>query len=315
MSERFQDIRERLGIPRLIIIGFVLLLFVTAYATGMSIGPLVSASLVRIGMNGILVLAMVPTITAGVGLNFGLSVGILCGLVGSLISMELRIRGFSGFFAAILFSMPLAVVAGWAYAKLLNKVKGQEMMVGTYVGFSMVALMCIFWLAAPFSSPEMVWAYGGQGLRYTLTLDNYFGKVLNNFLLVSIGQWSSRWVCSVSLACCACWCTCFSERSWVWQSRRQCQSAFCRSVWDRPRSDPHHGCYYVYGFRRYRYHSLCAELRISSALHGASDDGIPSYSCHSDRRSKPQRCPHTTCAVGNSPLSDPADHCTAGLVG
>jgi len=189
MSERFQDIRERLGIPRLIIIGFVLLLFVTAYATGMSIGPLVSASLVRIGMNGILVLAMVPTITAGVGLNFGLSVGILCGLVGSLISMELRIRGFSGFFAAILFSMPLAVVAGWAYAKLLNKVKGQEMMVGTYVGFSMVALMCIFWLAAPFSSPEMVWAYGGQGLRYTLTLDNYFGKVLNNFLLVSIGQW------------------------------------------------------------------------------------------------------------------------------
>ncbi|NLY51371.1 MAG: ABC transporter permease [Firmicutes bacterium] len=189
MLEKFQDIKGRLGVPRLIIIGFVLLLFIIAYATGMAIGPLVSASLVRIGMNGILVLAMVPTIAAGVGLNFGLSVGILCGLVGALLSMEVGFQGFSGFFTAILFSLPLAVLAGWAYASLLNKVKGQEMMVGTYVGFSTVAVMCIFWLLAPFKNPEMIWAYGGQGLRYTLTLDNYFGKVLNNFLLVSIGQW------------------------------------------------------------------------------------------------------------------------------
>ncbi len=189
MVERFQEMKARLGVPRLIIIGFVLALFVTAFATGMPIGPLVSASLVRIGMNGTLVLAMVPTIAAGVGLNFGLSVGILCGLVGALISMEIGLRGFTGFFAAILFSLPFAVVAGWAYAVLLNKVKGQEMMVGTYVGFSSVAVMCIFWLLAPFRNPEMVWAIGGQGLRYTLTLDKYFGKVLNNLLLVSIGQW------------------------------------------------------------------------------------------------------------------------------
>jgi simple sugar transport system permease protein len=103
--------------------------------------------------------------------------------------MEIGLRGFTGFFAAILFSLPFAVVAGWAYAVLLNKVKGQEMMVGTYVGFSSVAVMCIFWLLAPFRNPEMVWAIGGQGLRYTLTLDKYFGKVLNNLLLVSIGQW------------------------------------------------------------------------------------------------------------------------------
>lgn len=187
MKDKLKDLIAELGVPRLIIICFVLLLFVIAYSTKLPIGPLLSASLVRVGMNGILVLAMVPTISAGVGLNFGLPVGILCGLVGALISMQLNLQGFVGFIMAILFCLPLALLAGWGYAALLNKVKGQEMMVGTYVGFSSVAGMCIFWLLAPFDNPELIWAIGGQGLRYTLTLDNHFGKVLNRFLLVSLG--------------------------------------------------------------------------------------------------------------------------------
>lgn len=187
MKERLRNLIAQLGVPRVIIIGFVLALFVIAYSTKLPIGPLFGASLVRVGMNGVLVLAMVPSISAGVGLNFGLPVGVLCGLVGALISMQMDFKGFIGFIMAILFSLPLAVLAGWGYAALLNKVKGQEMMVGTYVGFSSVAGMCIFWLLAPFNNPELVWAIGGQGLRYTLTLDNHFGKVLNRFLRVSLG--------------------------------------------------------------------------------------------------------------------------------
>ncbi len=188
MNDKLNDWTARLGIPRLIIICFVLLLFAVGYMTGLPLGPLASASLVRVGMNGILVLAMVPTISAGVGLNFGLPVGILCGLVGALLSMQLQIQGFAGFWAAIAFSLPLAILAGWGYGLLLNKVKGQEMMVCTYVGFSSVACMCIFWLLAPFDNPELIWAIGGRGLRSTLTLDNHFGKVLNQLFVVSIGS-------------------------------------------------------------------------------------------------------------------------------
>ncbi|NMB24145.1 MAG: ABC transporter permease [Firmicutes bacterium] len=187
MTKGLQELPAKLGVPRLIIIGFLVFIFAIAFITGLPIGPLVSASLIRIGMNGVLVLAMVPTISAGVGLNFGLPVGILCGLVGALISMQLNLQGFAGFWSAIAFSLPLAIVAGWGYALLLNRVKGQEMMVGTYVGFSSVAFMCIFWLLAPFDNPELVWAIGGRGLRSTLTLDNHFGKVLNKLFLVSLG--------------------------------------------------------------------------------------------------------------------------------
>ncbi len=174
------------GLPRLIISGFLLILFILAFIMKMDLTILLSDSLVRIGMNGLLVLAMLPTLVTGVGLNFGLPIGFICGLVGGVISMELNLVGFRGLFSAILFSLPLAVITGYLYAALLERVRGQEMMVGTYLGFSVVAGMCIFWLMAPFKNPVMIFAIGGKGLRYTLTLFQHFGKVLNNLLAFSL---------------------------------------------------------------------------------------------------------------------------------
>ncbi|MBN2875022.1 MAG: ABC transporter permease, partial [Spirochaetales bacterium] len=72
--------------------------------------------------------------------------------------------------------------------QLLNRVKGDEMTIAMYVGFSMVTFFSILWLLLPYSNPTMVWGYAGQGLRTTITLDNYWGQILNNFLSVRIGE-------------------------------------------------------------------------------------------------------------------------------
>ena len=173
---------EKFGLPRLIICLFLLGLFILAFIMKMDLTILLSASLDRIGMNGLLVLAMLPTLVTGVGLNFGLPVGFVCGLVGGVISMEYDLTGFTGLFTAMLCALPLALLTGYLYAALLERVRGQEMMVGTYVGFAVVAGMCIFWLTAPFKNPSMVWAIGGKGLRVTLTLYEHYSKILNNFL-------------------------------------------------------------------------------------------------------------------------------------
>ncbi len=177
---------KEFGIPRLIISGFLLALFILAFIMKMDLTILLSDSLVRIGMNGLLVLAMLPTLISGVGLNFGLPVGIICGLVGGVVSMEYNLVGFKGFFAAVGLAIPLAILTGYLYAALLERVRGQEMMVGTYLGFSVVAGMCIFWLMAPFNNPMMIFAIGGKGLRFTLTLWKHFGKVLNDFLVFKL---------------------------------------------------------------------------------------------------------------------------------
>lgn len=185
-KEKILQSIKKVDIPILVIVLFLISLFVLAAFTSVSITGLLNDSLVRIGMNGVLVLAMLPTIRAGIGPNFGLPFGIIGGLLGMLIVMQYQIMGPIGFLIAIVISVLFNLLFGWVYAWLLDKVRGQEMMVETYVGYSIVAFMSIMWLILPFSNPEMVWAIGGRGLRYTLTLQGYFDKVLNNFLRFKI---------------------------------------------------------------------------------------------------------------------------------
>ncbi|QUH26868.1 ABC transporter permease subunit [Serpentinicella alkaliphila] len=178
----FKNFIEKVGYPRLIIGGFLLVLCISAAMLSIPIPGLISDILIRIGMNGILVLAMVPAIQAGVGLNFALPLGVVCGLIGALISIEYKLAGFTGLFVAFAVAIPIAAIVGYFYGQMLNKMKGQEMTVGTYVGFSVVSGMCIFWLLAPFKSPELIWAVGGSGLRVTVSLESSIDKVLNRFL-------------------------------------------------------------------------------------------------------------------------------------
>ncbi len=145
---------------------------------------------VRFGVNAILVLAMVPMIHSGCGLNFGLPLGIIAGLLGGTIAMNFGIESPVSFLLAMLIATPFAVVFGWGYGTLLNRVKGGEMMIATYVGFSSVAFMCIMWLILPYSNPKMVWGYEGIGLRTNITVDGYYLKVLSNFLKIEIGNFT-----------------------------------------------------------------------------------------------------------------------------
>lgn len=179
---------DRAGWPRIIIGLFLLGLFIAAPFVGVRIDTSLSDTLVRFGMNGVMVLAMIPMVQSGCGLNFGLPLGIIAGLLGATLSIELDIRGPLGFFAAILISMPIAAILGYFYGQLLNRVKGDEMMIATYVGFSSVAFMCIAWLLLPYRSPTMIWGYGGSGLRTTISVGDYWIHVLSNFLSFGIGH-------------------------------------------------------------------------------------------------------------------------------
>jgi simple sugar transport system permease protein len=179
---------QSFGLPRIIIALFLLTLFILAPFVGVNVATSLSDTLNRFGMNAIMVLAMVPMIHSGCGLNFGLPLGIIAGLLGATISLQINIPGAPSFFLAILFCTPFALILGWGYGELLNRVKGGEMMIATYVGFSSVAFMCIMWLLLPFNNPTMVWGYVGRGLRTTISVDGYYLHVLNNFLALRLSR-------------------------------------------------------------------------------------------------------------------------------
>ena len=162
------------GVPRLIITGFLLLMFILAPVAGVDFATQITNVINRFSWNAIMVLAMVPMIHSGCGLNFGLPLGIISGLLGATL--------------AIVIATPFALVLGGGYGWMLNKIKGGEMMVATYVGFSSVSFMCMMWLLLPYKSPTMVWGFAGKGLRTTISLEGFYDQFLAKFLQIDLNR-------------------------------------------------------------------------------------------------------------------------------
>lgn len=201
MRNPLKPMVDKFGLPRVIIVSFFLLLVVGAGVFHMNLMQLLSDCLRRWGMFGILALAMVPAVQCGIGLNFGISMGIVGGLLGGLIVVQFNVAQmpslvaisplFAGWVAvmlAILIGVVLAVGVGYLYGLLLNRVKGSEMTVTTYVGFSIIAFMNILWMLLPFSNGELIWPNAGKGLRNTISLASSFSNVMNNTLSFNIGS-------------------------------------------------------------------------------------------------------------------------------
>lgn len=200
MKKQIKNIYQSIGLPRLIIFAFFIIVVFAAGFYNMDVVSLMSNVLRRWGMYGILVLAMVPSIQCGIGPNFGVSLGIVCGLFGSLVSLELDIANLSifadnktlGAWVALLFAAVLSAMIAWlvgmGYGVLLNRVKGSEMTVSTYVGFSVIAFMNILWVTLPFRSGDIKWPIGGEGARNTISLSNSFSEIMNHTGAITFGD-------------------------------------------------------------------------------------------------------------------------------
>lgn len=183
---RFRQFLDNFGAPRLIIAGFLLFLFIMAPVAGVDLPTQITNTVNRFSWNAILVLAMVPMVHSGCGLNMGLPLGVISGLLGATLSIQLGNSGVMSFVMAIVLATPFAVILGGGYGWLLNKIKGGEMMIATYVGLSSVSFMCMMWLLLPFTAPTMVWGLAGKGLRTTISLEGFYDKILANFLKIDL---------------------------------------------------------------------------------------------------------------------------------
>ena len=170
------------GVPRTIIMLFFIFLCLLAEGYRISVGMMLGNVLERMTMYGVLVLAMMPGIQCGIGLNMGMTIGCISGLLGIIIVLEHDMTGFGAMLLACVFGMIIALPLGWGYSKLLNRMKGNEMTISTYVGYSFVSLMCIGWMLLPFRNPKLVWPLLGWGMRVTHGLLGRFAHILDNAL-------------------------------------------------------------------------------------------------------------------------------------
>ncbi|MDR2547842.1 MAG: ABC transporter permease [Lachnospiraceae bacterium] len=89
----------------------------------------------RFFRNAFLVLALIIPVMAGLGLNFGIVVGALAGMLSIIAVRFFDGGGIVGLLICFLIALPLAILFGFLTGKLFNKTRGQEMIASLIVGY------------------------------------------------------------------------------------------------------------------------------------------------------------------------------------
>ena len=107
--KKIKEIIDLAGWPRIIIAMLLVVLFFAAPFVQVGIFQSISDIIRRFCMTSLLVLAMVPMVQSGCGLNFGIQIGIIAGLLGSTFAMNMQFTGISGFVVALLVTIAFGV--------------------------------------------------------------------------------------------------------------------------------------------------------------------------------------------------------------
>ncbi|QQO10405.1 ABC transporter permease [Breznakiella homolactica] len=187
--------KKKFELNRFLADNAVVLIFVviTAAATpisGLSIISIVQEILTRIGRNCFLVFSLILPIMAGMGINFGMTLGAMAGQIGLIFAVDWNIIGVPGLIFASLIGVPIAAVLGWIAGQILNRARGREMVTGYILGFFMdgVYQFIVLYLMGsviPVHSLAITLSRG-YGIRNTLTLDS-IRQSLDRLIPLKIG--------------------------------------------------------------------------------------------------------------------------------
>ncbi len=142
--------------------------------SGQSINFVLSELMGRLTRNAFIVLALIIPIIAGMGINFAITIGAMGAQIAILWVLEWQIPGTKGFLVAAAMTVPIASAFGYLVGKLLNKMKGQEMIGSLILGYFANGLyqllfLFIFGNLIPMHTPGLV-IKGSTGIANTLDL-------------------------------------------------------------------------------------------------------------------------------------------------
>ena len=156
---------------------FVVLCILSILCSGQSLSYVALELFGRITRNAFLVLALIIPIVAGMGINFAVTIGAMAAQIAALWVTEWQIPGIGGFLTAAAISVPLGAFFGFLIGKLLNKMKGQEMIGGMILGYFANGLyqllfLFIFGNLIPLKTDGLV-IKGSTGVANTIELRGF----------------------------------------------------------------------------------------------------------------------------------------------
>jgi len=169
---------------------FILICAVCIPISGFSPAYLLNEIITRLGRNAFLILSLLIPIMAGMGLNFGMTLGAMAGELALIFVSDWQIWGIPGVILAMIVSVPFSVLLGLICGKILNMAKGREMITSYIISFFINGVYQLIVLYLMGSLIPI--AHGsiklprGYGIRNTVSLLN-MRQCIDNLLAIRIG--------------------------------------------------------------------------------------------------------------------------------
>ena len=186
------DLREILQ-KNAVTVMFVVLCLIGLVCSGQTVSYVMYELFGRLSRNSFIVLALIIPIIAGMGINFAITIGAMAAQIAALWVIEWGISGLAGFLTAMAITMPIAAFFGFLIGKLMNRMKGQEMIGGLILGYFANGLyqllfLFIFGNLIPLKAPGLV-IKGSTGVANTIDLstDRGFKYALDGLWRVPFG--------------------------------------------------------------------------------------------------------------------------------
>ena len=170
---------------------FILICVVCIPISGFSAGYLINEIVTRMGRNIFLILCLLIPIMAGMGLNFGMTLGAMAAELALIFVSDWQIWGIPGVVLAMILSIPFSLILGALCGKILNMAKGREMITSYIISFFMNGVYQLIVLLYMMGSIIPIKHFSvklprGYGIRNTVSLLN-MRQCLDNLLAVRIG--------------------------------------------------------------------------------------------------------------------------------
>ena len=153
---------------------FILICAIFIPLSGFSGSYLLNEIMTRLGRNAFLILSLLIPIMAGIGLNFGMTLGAMAGEIGLILVADWQIWGIPGLILAAIISIPISILLGLMCGKLLNRAKGREMITSYIISFFVNGLyqLVVLYMMGPIIpiAHNTLKLPRGYGIRNTVSL-------------------------------------------------------------------------------------------------------------------------------------------------
>ncbi len=169
---------------------FILICAVAIPVSGFSPNYLINEIITRMGRNIFLILSLLIPIMAGMGLNFGMTLGAMAGEIGLILVSDWQIWGIPGIVLAMIISIPFSILLGLLCGKILNMAKGREMVTSYIISYfisGVYQLVVLYMMGSIIPIlHESIKLPRGYGIRNTVSLLN-MRQSIDNLLAIRLG--------------------------------------------------------------------------------------------------------------------------------